>query len=139
MAVKKSFLLLNPAASKETSFSFVVLSELMTYLHSGLGEPDPHGDLLPHEDVRVVRLGEAALQLVELGGREPRAVPLLLAARLVVAGGRGLVRVAVRGAVQPLARRVAGPCVAGVQVPPLQTVLQGTAARAAGAGRRLEG
>merc|ERR1712015_400853 len=49
------------------------------YLDSGLGEANPHGELLPHEDVRVVGLSEAALQLVELAGGEARAVPLLLA------------------------------------------------------------
>lgn len=49
------------------------------HLHPGLGQPDPHRDLLPHEDVRVVRLGEAPLQLVQLGRRETGSVPLLFA------------------------------------------------------------
>ena len=34
------------------------------YLDPGLGEVDPHGDLLPRVDVRVVRLLEGALQLL---------------------------------------------------------------------------
>jgi len=48
------------------------------YLHPGLGEADAQRQLLPHEDVRVVRLGEAPLQLVQLRRREARPVPLLL-------------------------------------------------------------
>ena len=47
------------------------------YLHAGLCEADPHGELLPHEDVRVVGLAEAPLQLVQLAGRKPGSVPLL--------------------------------------------------------------
>jgi len=50
----------------------------LTHLDAGLGEADPHGDLLAHEDVRVVGLREAALQLVQLGGSEAGAVALLL-------------------------------------------------------------
>jgi len=50
----------------------------LTHLDAGLREADPHGDLLAHEDVRVVGLREAALQLVQLGGSEAGAVPLLL-------------------------------------------------------------
>lgn len=49
-----------------------------THLDAGLGEADAHGDLLAHEDVRIVGLREAALQLVQLGGREAGAVALLL-------------------------------------------------------------
>lgn len=60
------------------------------YLNSGLGEADPQRQLLPHEDVRVVGLGEAALQLVELRRGEAGPVPLLFLALL-----RGLVLVAV--------------------------------------------
>ena len=48
-------------------------------LYPGRREANPHGDLFPHEDVRVVCLGEASLQLVELCWSEPGAVPLLLA------------------------------------------------------------
>lgn len=48
-----------------------------SYLHSGLRQSDPQRQLLPHEDVRVVRFGEAPLQLVELRRREPGPVPLL--------------------------------------------------------------
>ena len=45
------------------------------------GESDAHGDLFAHENVRVVSLGEAALQLVELGGSETGPVPLLFGGR----------------------------------------------------------
>lgn len=48
-----------------------------SYLHSGLRQTDPQRQLLPHEDVRVVRLGEAPLQLVELRRGEAGPVPLL--------------------------------------------------------------
>lgn len=50
----------------------------MTHLNPRLGESDPHGDLLAHEDVRVVGLREAPLQFVQLGGCEAGAVALLL-------------------------------------------------------------
>lgn len=43
----------------------------MTDLYPALGESDAHGDLLPHENVGVVRLSEAPLQLVQLRRREP--------------------------------------------------------------------
>ena len=43
----------------------------LMYLYSGLCEAYPHGELLPHEDVGVVRLSEAPLQLVQLPGSEP--------------------------------------------------------------------
>lgn len=48
------------------------------YLYSGLGETDSHGDLLAHENVRIVGLAEAPLQLVELRRREPGPMSLLL-------------------------------------------------------------
>lgn len=48
------------------------------YLHSGLGEADPHGDLLAHENVRIVGLAETPFQLVQLRRREPGSVSLLL-------------------------------------------------------------
>lgn len=47
------------------------------YLHSGLRQSDPQRQLLPHEDVWVVRFGEAPLQLVELRRGEAGPVPLL--------------------------------------------------------------
>jgi hypothetical protein len=50
----------------------------IAHLYPGLCETNPHGDLLPHEDIRVVRLGEAALQLVQLRRREAGSMSLLL-------------------------------------------------------------
>lgn len=48
-----------------------------SYLHSGLCQPDPQRQLLPHEDVWVVRFGEAPLQLVELCRGKTGPVSLL--------------------------------------------------------------
>ena len=42
----------------------------VSYLHSGLGEVDLHGDLLPCVDVGVVGLLEGALELLQLGRSE---------------------------------------------------------------------
>ena len=42
----------------------------LAYLDPGLCEAYPHGQLLPHEDVGVVRLAEASLKLVQLTRRE---------------------------------------------------------------------
>lgn len=67
------------------------------YLHSGLGESDPHGDLLAHEYVRIVGLAETPFQLVELRRREPGPVSLLLV-RLA-----GFVAVGPAGGGQPVA------------------------------------
>lgn len=50
-----------------------------TYLNTRLGQPDPHGDLLPHEDVRVVRLREAPFQFVQLSRGKASSMPLLFA------------------------------------------------------------
>ena len=47
-------------------------------LNARFGESDAHSDLFAHENVRVVRLGETALQLVQLRRCKPRPVPLLL-------------------------------------------------------------
>lgn len=56
------------------------------YLHPGLGQLGPGGQLLAHVHVRVVRLLEDLLQLVELRAAESGPVAPLLAARhLVVA------------------------------------------------------
>lgn len=49
-----------------------------TNLYPGFSEADPHGDLLTHENVRIVGLAEAPFQLVELRRREPGSVSLLL-------------------------------------------------------------
>lgn len=62
-----------------------------THLHSGLRQADPQRQLLPHEDVRVVRLGEAPLQLVELCRGEAGPVPFLFLGLLP----SGLIRVVV--------------------------------------------
>lgn len=52
------------------------------YLHPGLAEVEPHRELLPGEDVRVLRLLEGPLQLVQLvggeGGPAPAHLPRLL-------------------------------------------------------------
>jgi len=45
------------------------------YLDAGLGEANPHGELLPHEDVWVVSLSETSLQLVQLARAEPKRHP----------------------------------------------------------------
>lgn len=60
------------------------------YLHSGLGQPDTQRQLLAHEDVGVVRLSEASLQLVELRRGEARPVALLLLLALLLAGLAGV-------------------------------------------------
>jgi len=50
----------------------------LLYLHAGLGEIDLQRELLPGVDVRVVRLREHALQLLQLRARERRPdAPLL--------------------------------------------------------------
>lgn len=47
-------------------------------LHSGLGQSQPLAQLLSHEGVRVVRLVEEPLQLIELLQGEVSATPPLL-------------------------------------------------------------
>ena len=42
----------------------------VSHLDSGLGEADLHGEVLPREDVRVVRRSERLLQLLQLGETE---------------------------------------------------------------------
>ena len=42
----------------------------LSHLDSGLGEADLHGEVLPREDVRVVRRRERLLQLLQLGQAE---------------------------------------------------------------------
>ena len=54
--------------------------ELFSYLNSGFSQADSHGQLLPHEDVRIMSLGERPLELVQLRRREPRPMPFLLQA-----------------------------------------------------------
>ena len=51
---------------------FYECSMSVSYLNPRLREPDPHGQLLPHEYVRVVGLTEASLQLIQLTRGEPR-------------------------------------------------------------------
>jgi hypothetical protein len=46
-------------------------AETVNYLDPGLREADPHGELLPHEDVRVVSLAKTTLQLIQLTRAEP--------------------------------------------------------------------
>ncbi|GIY86127.1 hypothetical protein CEXT_458111 [Caerostris extrusa] len=67
--------------------------------------PYAHGQLFPHEDVRVVGLGEAPLQLLQLRWREPGPVPLLLDGLVAAAAAPRLAgrrAPGVRGAVQPV-------------------------------------
>lgn len=47
------------------------------YLHPGLGQTDPHRDLLPEEHVRIMRLLEQRLQLLQLLRTERRPIPAL--------------------------------------------------------------
>ena len=63
----------------QPSLMFVLI---LTDLYSWLGESDAHGQLFPHEDVGVVRLGERSLQLVQLSWSEARSMSLWL--RLLV-------------------------------------------------------
>ena len=51
---------------------------IVSHLDPGLGEVDLHGDLLPGVDVRVVRLLERTLKLLQLRRRERRPDPTLL-------------------------------------------------------------
>ena len=53
------------------------MGPLPQYLNTWLGQVDLQSDLLPHEDVRVARLGEQGLQDVELGASESGALPTL--------------------------------------------------------------
>lgn len=62
------------------------LEDFRSYLYSGLRKSDPHGYFLSHENIWVVCFGEAPLQFVELGRREPGPVSLLLC-RFVRIGG----------------------------------------------------
>ena len=50
---------------------------MLQYLDTGLGQVDLQSHLLPHEDVRVARLGEQGLQDVQLGAGESGALPTL--------------------------------------------------------------
>lgn len=59
---------------------------LHTHLHPGLGQVDLQRELLTRVDVRVMRLREDALELLQLRAREGRADPPLLAL-LVQTGG----------------------------------------------------
>lgn len=50
----------------------------VSHLHPGLGQVDLQRHLLPHEDVRVARLGKQRLQDVELRPGEGGPLPALL-------------------------------------------------------------
>ena len=54
----------------------------MFYLYSGLGQVGHHGEMLPHDDIRVVRLGEGLLEGAQLlvGERRPAASLLPMSA-----------------------------------------------------------
>ena len=77
------------------------------YLHAALSEANFDGELLAHEDVRVVSARKGAFELIELRGSEARAVALLL--RLSVAVG---VLVAVLAARSSAAAAVGAPTAA---------------------------
>ena len=59
-------------AANPMKIDFPPLSPLLclSHLDSGLGEADLHGEVLPREDVRVVRRSERLLQLLQLGQTE---------------------------------------------------------------------
>lgn len=56
------------------------LLKINVYLHPGLRELRPHGQLFPHVNIWIVRFLEHLLQLLQLRAREGRPVPPLLAA-----------------------------------------------------------
>ena len=45
---------------------WILMDTHTTHLYTGLGEVDPHGQVLPHEDIRIVGLRERLLQLLQL-------------------------------------------------------------------------
>lgn len=64
----------------------VMIVEYAPHLHARLGQVDLQRELLARVNVRVVRLREHALELLQLRAREGRADPPLLA--LLVQTGR---------------------------------------------------
>ena len=66
---------------------------LKTYLYSWFCQPNSKSQLLPHENIRVMRLSETSLQFIQLGRGEPGPVPLLFGGFVPVS--RGQVRVLV--------------------------------------------
>lgn len=66
------------------------LSPSPVYLHSRLGQPNTQRQLLTHEDIGVVSLGEAPLQLVELSRGEACPVALLFLLALLLTGLAGV-------------------------------------------------
>ena len=60
-------------------YFFVAAFFIKSYLHTRLSEVDLERELLARVDIRVVRLCKHALQLLQLGAREGRADPPLLA------------------------------------------------------------
>lgn len=57
-----------------------------SYLHSGLGQVGAHGQTLPHDNIRVVRLLEGLLQSFQLLGGKGRPAASLLSVLGAVAG-----------------------------------------------------
>lgn len=66
------------------SFEKLDAHGLYSYLHSGLGEVDPTGQILSHEGVRVVRPLEHSLQRLQLAAVERSPVPPLLTLLLLL-------------------------------------------------------
>ena len=58
-----------------------------THLNSGLCEADSHGDFFSHENIRIMSLGEATLQFVQLCWRKASPMSLLFR-RFFRVGGR---------------------------------------------------
>lgn len=61
----------------------MVLTDFLFYLNPGLRELCPHGQLLSHVHIRIMRFLKDFLQLLQLSAREGCAVASLLAARHV--------------------------------------------------------
>ena len=66
-------------------FTIPHIIQVLSYLHSRLSQVDLHCQLFPHEDIRIPRLLEGLLQLLQLLGGEVGSVsPLLAPASVVV-------------------------------------------------------
>lgn len=89
-----------------------------SHLYSSFCEVDSHGQIFPHEDVRIVSLGEGSLQLLQLvAGERGAESPLLSLHRLSVGTlALGLCCIALWGLHSVLFRRVALLCVLLVQL-----------------------
>lgn len=73
--------------NKQTNKKRNIGKLLATHLNPGLCETNSHGDLLSHENIRVMSLGEATLQFVQLCWRKASPMSLLFR-RFFRVGGR---------------------------------------------------